>query len=120
MRNISVRRSVAPHFIGCLFAGIFMCRVLYSDANRFSATYGDNLSIHTNQSSSIIGGIVGPTYVDYARDFYSPVQHNNLQPTTMMSTTTMNNCGGGGGGSLGGVDSASMLLQMQRDPPTYV
>lgn len=60
---------------------IFFCR--------YSGTFADNLSIHTNQSS-INGG--GSSYVDYARDYYSPTIQN------------ANNC----------------LLQMQRETPTYV
>lgn len=55
--------------------------------NRYSGNYTDNLSIHTNQS---ING--GASYVDYARDYYSPTIQN----------------------------SNNYLLQLQRESPTYV
>ena len=63
---------------------------------RYSAAFPDNLSIHTNQSMN--GGIVssagvGASYVDYARDYYSPTLQN------------ANNC---------------LLQQLQRETPTYV
>ncbi|KAG4072903.1 hypothetical protein HA402_006583 [Bradysia odoriphaga] len=53
----------------------------------YSGNYTDNLSIHTNQS---ING--GASYVDYARDYYSPTIQN----------------------------SNNYLLQLQRESPTYV
>lgn len=55
--------------------------------NRYSGNYTDNLSIHTNQSMN-----GGASYVDYARDYYSPTIQN----------------------------SNNYLLQLQRESPTYV
>lgn len=63
---------------------------------RYSGAFPDTLSIHTNQS--LTGGILGVTnggasYVDYARDYYSPTIQN------------ASNC---------------LLQQIQRETPTYV